>query len=450
MIGKIGKIGMTGMTGTTGGPAMNRRTRALLTGLVVAAVATTAPAVAAAAAPQRLALRPFQGPGADHLRTAMIARLPRRLQVLPAEQTDRADAVVEGQIWTGKTWKVRLTVRSQKTGAAAGTLVWSGTVPRTLIEQVLREAPPKLEARVGAMMRQQRLTANARVRSARRQVLSAATTAPATVIQDDRRADASADTDTDTDAPVAHAAGEPRGKTTPRLAAGGPLLEVSVGAGTIGRTLTFADNLAAAPGYSLPAASTLGGELVVFPGARLGGWTGMVGLAGAWESTIAASTASRDGHASHPTRHIAYGLGARGRLPFERATLLAGQDLGQQRFDVDLPGATLSPAVRYRFLRPSLGGRLAIDDFALTLSAAYLQVLSADLGGTVFPRAQVRGFELGARLGYDIADELAVELRLDFRRFAHAMNARPGDAMLVGGAVDDYLAAALRLSYRVW
>ena len=30
------------------------------------------------------------------------------------------------------------------------------------------------------------------------------------------------------------------------------------------------------------------------------------------------------------------------------------------------------------------------------------------------------------------------------------MNARPGDAMLVGGAVDDYLAAALRLSYRVW
>jgi hypothetical protein len=381
----------------------------------------------------------------------MIARLPRRLQVLPAEQTNRADAVVEGQIWTGKTWKVRLTVRSQKTGAAAGTLVWSGTVPRTLIEQVLREAPPKLEARVGAMLRQQRLTANARVRSARRQVLSAATARPATVSEDDR-SDASADTDaaSEPDAPVAHAAGEPRGKTTPRLAAGGPLLEVSVGAGTIGRTLTFADNLAAAPGYSLPAASTLGGELVVFPGARQGGWLGMVGLAGAWESTIAASTADRDGQPSHPTRHQAYSLGARGRLPFERATLVAGLDLGQQRFEVDLPGATLSPAVRYRFLRPSLGGRLAIDDFALTLSAAYLQVLSADLGGAVFPRAEVRGFELGARLGYDIADELAVELRLDFRRFAHAMNARPGDSMLVGGAVDDYLAAALRLSYRVW
>jgi hypothetical protein len=430
---------------------MNRPTRAVLTGLVIAAVATTAPVAAAAAAPQRLAQRPFQGPGADHLRTAMIARLPRRLQVLPAEQTNRADAVVEGQIWTGKTWKVRLTVRSQKTGAAAGTLVWSGTVPRTLIEQVLREAPPKLEARVGAMLRQQRLTANARVRSARRQVLSAATARPATVSEDDR-SDASADTDaaSEPDASVAHAAGEPRGKTTPRLAAGGPLLEVSVGAGTIGRTLTFADNLAAAPGYSLPAASTLGGELVVFPGARQGGWLGMVGLAGAWESTIAASTADRDGQPSHPTRHQAYSLGARGRLPFERATLVAGLDLGQQRFEVDLPGATLSPAVRYRFLRPSLGGRLAIDDFALTLSAAYLQVLSADLGGAVFPRAEVRGFELGARLGYDIADELAVELRLDFRRFAHAMNARPGDSMLVGGAVDDYLAAALRLSYRVW
>ena len=50
----------------------------------------------------------------------MIARLPRRLQVLPTEQADRADAVVEGQIWTGKMWKVRLVVRSQKTGATAG------------------------------------------------------------------------------------------------------------------------------------------------------------------------------------------------------------------------------------------------------------------------------------------------------------------------------------------
>ena len=75
-------------------------------------------------------------------------------------------------------WNVRLVVRNNKTRAPApGTLVWSGAQPRALIEEVLREAPAKLEARVNALARQQRVAAAPRRRSsstARRQVLPAA------------------------------------------------------------------------------------------------------------------------------------------------------------------------------------------------------------------------------------------------------------------------------------
>jgi len=432
---------------------MNRNVmRACLTGLALI-VLSSGGLRPALAAPQRVTVSPFSGPGAEHLRTAMIARLPRRLQVLPVAQEARADAVVDGEIWIGKQWNVRLVVHNNRTGVAAGTLVWSGAQPRALMAEVLREAPAKLEARVNALARRQRVAAASRRRSsstARRQVLPAAAGDTAAMAHD-RSADTDSDADADAETPVARSEDgrEPHARAVATDVS--PLLEVSVGAGTIGRTLTFADNLSAAPGYSLPAASTLGGDLVVFPGARIGGGLGALGLAGAWETSIAAQTAGRDEQQSHPTRHLSYSFGARGRLPLGRATLLGGLDLGQQRFEVDLPGATLSPSVRYRFLRPSLGGRVGLDDFALSLSAAYLKVLAGSgLGGTVFPRAQVRGFEFGARLAYAIAPELAVDLRLDFRRFAHDMNARPGDAMLVGGAVDDYLAAALRLSYRVW
>ena len=179
---------------------------------------------------------------------------------------------------------------------------------------------------------------------------------------------------------------------------------------------------------------------------------GALGLAGAWESSIAAQTAGRDGQQSHPTRHLAYSFGARGRLPLGRATLLGGLDLGQQRFEVDLPG-------RHAVARPcatASSGRRWAAAWPWTTSRCRCRPPTCRCcparawAATVFPRAQVRGFELGARLAYAIADELAVDLRLDFRRFAHDMNARPGDAMLVGGAVDDYLAAALRLTYRVW
>jgi hypothetical protein len=433
-----------------------------LTLATVAALGAAGPARAAS----RVALSPFQGPGAAELRTAMIARLPGGLQVLPPRQTDRTfaaqrggwdrtpaqwasvarrlnvAAVVDGRIWSGKQWRVRLVVRGSRTGAPAGTLVWSGDQPRALIEDVLREAPAKLEAKVQALVAE---------RSARPPRAPEPRLLGSAAADGDPPASAAPDPDEEAALATEDDPGEPA-RDRRRVTVHAPLLEASFGPRAVGRSLTFTDNVSGAPGYNLPLATALAAEVVVFPGAHLPGWLGQLGLAGTWESSIAARTQGRDGQQSHATRHRLWTLGARGRLPLERATLLGGLDLGQQRFDIDLPEpVTLSPAVSYRFLRPSLSGRIALDDFAVTLSAGYLHVLS--LGGLgdarAFPRAQVRGFEAGARLAYAVARELEVDAGAELKRFAFSMNVRPGDPLIAGGAVDDYVTASLRLTYRL-
>src|SRR5688500_15030641 len=57
---------------------------------VLSAVLLLGLAAPALGASQRVAVTAFQGPGAEQLRAAMVARISPRVQVLPAGQTLRA------------------------------------------------------------------------------------------------------------------------------------------------------------------------------------------------------------------------------------------------------------------------------------------------------------------------------------------------------------------------
>ena len=425
----------------------------LLLATTMALGLTIAPARPAAASAPRVAVT-FQGPGAPELREAMVARLSSRCRVLPARQSERAmagsaavrsgvewanivrrlkvNAVVDGRVSPGPNWRVRLVVRNGHTGAAAGTLAWASNEPRELMADVLREGPSKilgLLARAGTPARQR------------------ARPVMAPLARNEDLVDPDPDpTVEDAPAPVT---------TRPTRMPSPPWMEASLGPGAIARNFTFTDNPSGAPGYRLPLAPALGGEVLLFPfmsPANAGSLASHLGVAVAAASSLGARTAGRDsGDAGHATRFATYRAGLRGRLASERAALVLGLDLGQQDFQMDVPDEAFSPAIRYRFLRPSVAARLNLDHLSVSLTAAYLGVTSTAgwSSASLFPRARASGVEGGLRVAYAVGGPLEIDGGADLRRFAFSLDARPGDPLIAGGAVDEYLVLAMRLTWRL-
>ena len=84
------------------------------------------------------------------------------------------------------------------------------------------------------------------------------------------------------------------------------------------------------------------------------------------------------------------------------------------------------------------------------LSGGYLHILDA-AGLTAagrFPNATIRGGDAGATIGYAFDRGLQVQLGADYRRYAYTMNAQQNDALVVGGALDEYFGLTALLTYR--
>lgn len=387
---------------------------------------------AAEAARPRVALTSFPGPHGEKLRAAVASRLAARYQIVrspddvgggraAAEWANlarklRAVAVVDGRVDSGSPWRARLVVRSGEDGSSAGNFVWSNDRPRELIQDVVREGPPKVTALVARTNAAAVVRERALVKAAAAEVVEEDPPAPAPLVEQ-------------------------------------PLLEATIGPRLVSRTLAFTDNADGLPGYRLAAAPALGGEIVVYPGARLAGMWRHVGLAASGEATLGATTRGRNGNSAQATTYRSHQLGVRMRVPMAPLDLRLGLDHGGQRFDVDLTldRPNLSPAVRYSYLRPSVAVRLQAEAVAFTLTGGYLHVLAASglADADRFPRAAVKGVDAGARVSYRFRADLEAEATLDFRRYAYSMNARPGDPVVVGGAADDFLGAGLLLTYRM-
>jgi hypothetical protein len=227
------------------------------------------------------------------------------------------------------------------------------------------------------------------------------------------------------------------------------MLEASIGPRAISRALTVSDNISALPAYRLPGAPGLAGEVSFYPGARSASWLSTVGFTGAFETSLGATTQSRPGAAETPTRHLAYRLGMRARVPATIATLMLGADYGEQHFTLQVPDR-LSVESHYSFLRPNVAARVAFGRVSFVLSAGYLQLLeTAGLTASgLFPNATISGTDVGLTMGYALDRSLQVQVGADYRRYAYTMNTQETDSLRVGGAIDAYAGLTALITYR--
>jgi hypothetical protein len=435
------------------------RLHATLFCLVLAGV--LAGAVPAQARPTRIAVLPFQGPAGERLRGVLVTQLANDFDVVSLAEIRRAagavnrpmgpnalwqvvsrrlnlSAVIKGQVTGGRRWQARLIVNQATTGVSVGSVVVSDSRPSDLIREVARTAP----ARLVALVRKTQDRAGPRPRPMAMGRMGTASDLP------DRSArPVPAGVEEVVDAEVSEAPEilVRREKIMPP-----PMLEASIGPRALFRALTFADNFSRVPGYRLPGAPGVTGELSFHPGARMGTWASQLGLVGAFETSLGATTAGGPGGAPAPTRHLSYRVGVRGRIPLPVAALSLGADYGEQHFTVQVPEAPMSPEVHYGFVRPNLTGRVAFGRMSFVLSGGYLHILDASglTAASRFPNATIRGGDVGANIGYAFATDLQVQIGGDYRRYVYDMNAKQGDALVVGGAIDEFFGLTGLVTYR--
>jgi hypothetical protein len=411
------------------------------------------------AQPARIVVVPFQGMAGERVREAVINRLiADGYEVVSMAEIRRAvsevgrqfgpgdrwqvvssrlglAAVIKGQVTGGNRWQAIIEVDHAQSSIPAGSVTVSALRPVGLVRAVSRTSWP----RVVALLRQ---TLPGGALAPRR---SAVANAPGAALeQSTAPAEAGAGADETDEGSGAPEIAVRRGKSLPPA-----LLEASVGPRAISRTLTFSDNVSALPAYRLPGAPGLAGEVSFYPGARSASWLSNVGFTGAFETSVGATTQSRPGAAETPTRHLAYRVGMRARVPSTIATLLLGADYGEQDFALQVPDR-LSVESHYTFIRPNLAARLAFGRGSFVLSAGYLQLLeTAGLTASgLFPKATVSGTDVGLTMGYALDRSLQVQLGADYRRYAYTMNTQETDALRVGGAIDAYAGLTALITYR--
>ena len=95
------------------------------------------------------------------------------------------------------------------------------------------------------------------------------------------------------------------------------------------------------------------------------------------------------------------------------------------------------------------GGRFGLGRrVALTGRAAWLAVLDTGAApARYFPRQTVSAVEAAAGVAVDIG-EVEVRAGVEYRRYFSSMHPEPGDAYVVGGAVDEYMAATVGFAVR--
>ena len=124
---------------------------------------------------------------------------------------------------------------------------------------------------------------------------------------------------------------------------------------------------------------------------------------------------------------------------------------GEQRFSLDDDAQTMElvPDVTYRFARAGLVVAVPLASrWDLSITGGWRQLFG--MGGMTeamwFPRASGAGIDGSAGIAFHVTPWLAVQARVDLRRYFFAMNPEPGDPWIAGGATDQYLGGALGLA----
>jgi hypothetical protein len=236
---------------------------------------------------------------------------------------------------------------------------------------------------------------------------------------------------------------------------GAVLLDASIGAASLLRLLNYSDDLfGALREYRLPLSALGALRVEAWPAARRGGTLSYFGLTASAEQSFLLKSGTQGGP-SFSTNAQRITLGLVGRMPVQRAEVTLGAAYGWQDFSISGEGDPARPDipnVTYRFLRAGAGLRLDVKpQVALLASAAYLHVLDSGQIATsdYFPRLTVAGVEAGVGAAWQFFSPWEVRLGVDYRRYFFTMHPEPGDRLIAGGALDNYVVATAALGLRL-
>jgi len=156
-----------------------------------------------------------------------------------------------------------------------------------------------------------------------------------------------------------------------------------------------------------------------------------------------------------PTSHTAWYAGLRWRIRSDPVVVTGVLGYGVRSYrieaiSVDVPAPEV-PDVDYGTVRIGAEGRLSVLEglLAFELHAAYLALL--DTGQLAadewFPRSSGGGLELGLIAGLRFAEDFELRAGVDLRRYFLSMNPEPGDPRIAGGALDQYIAGTVAISW---
>lgn len=242
--------------------------------------------------------------------------------------------------------------------------------------------------------------------------------------------------------------------------AAGPAQEAliaSVGPRLVNRSLIYNQNLYnQTRNYKLAVAPELALNVDLYPMAFSGGgFLSNIGLTANLNYLLPLVTTPVTGVGTYKTYALDWSIGVKVRFSFGGYLTAA---FGDQRYQLTKPNtqaADVVPMVDYRFARIGGGGRFPLStQFTLLANVAYLQVLSMGqiASSSYFPKAKAMGVEAGAAIGYRITQLLELQAGADLRRYGLAFNVTYADYVannnikVAGGAVDQYISGWLGIA----
>jgi hypothetical protein len=235
------------------------------------------------------------------------------------------------------------------------------------------------------------------------------------------------------------------GDTVPAIA-----LELGVGGKALYRRLTYhQDVLQKLSPYTLSPGAEVGAWFEAYPAAfATFGGPADLGLFGGFDYGVGVKSKTADGSLLS-TQFQDFILGLKLRLPLGPFNPFVSAAYGQQRFQLaSVNGDQVIPTVDYKFVRGGLGARLVFARaLFMDLEGAYLFV--TDLGSAAgeigssayFPLGKAYAVDADASFGVRLASILVLRVGADFRQYGLDFHVRPTDPLIVGGAVDRYIAA---------
>ena len=449
---------------------------------------------AASAAPagsdpgQRVAIDSFRGPQGSVVQDAVESALLRRYFLVPDEEVleaarrsgvrlrsseDFAEvgrslnvaAFVTATVKRNRNWRVEMVVRDGETGEAVArydvtdrhltgvATTLARAMPRQLQVLLARnvaaadanaDEDAQLRARVRPPARTRAPDEEPETRTLRPS--RRAKEAPAKADKGDKDDE---EEDADSEAPADEEPPRPKqSEEIPR-----PYLEIGAGGRVFSRSMTFTENYSNIPAYRLDRATALTIDVAFHPFAVADStrdqWIAGLGLTGniTYAMGVTTEVAGADGRAR--TEVHGYELGVRYRGIAGPVDIVPRVGYIADTFAANV--GPVSPDVDYRVVRAGLLLRLALSRQAfMRANADYLDVLSAGRLNDAdrFPRAVTRGVDIGLGAGYAFSDNVEAWVAVGLRRYGYDLKVQPGDNLIAGGALDEYVSMSMGLTYR--